>query len=418
MKLSGVLARLGNASYRYVAITTMVSLLSFARNLLFMKTLGLPELGQIAMMQTLIMLVGFAQLGLINGAYIQYAARDEAINGNMVNLLSTCLLILLPLCTVLFVVLMTSTDTPKLVLPATLAFGFAAGIATLASNWLNNTLVADGLLLTSNRVNIGAVALSLGLALLSYPYGINVACLSILAQPVTVALTILVLRPQLRPTRITLDRETLTLVLRLGFMPFLSGLAVLAMHQVERWTIAAELGATALGEFYLVIMFTTFFTLIPVALMNVHFPQAKRAHTSGQSNQLMEISKRHSRDLLIYFLVVSLALFAFAPTLVNWLVPDAASSTHLLYYALPALILFTMRDSASLVLFSTGKVKPILNTAATTLGLFWLGLLLLAKIGAFTLASVLLVRALATLPGTGYLLRIQRHALRNQAVAP
>lgn len=417
MKLTGILAKLGNASYRYVAITTLVSLLSFARNLLFMKTLGLPELGQIAMMQTLVMLVGFAQLGLINGAYIQYSARDEAINRNIVDVISSGVLLLIPIGIAVYILLATLTNLQHIMSMPTLAFGLAAGLATIASTWLNNSLVADGLLGTSNRVNISAVLLSLMLALLSYSEGLVFALISILVQPIAIVVTVLFLRPELRPRRLHIDRATITLILRLGATPFLGGLAVLAMHQVERWTIAAELGPTALGQFYIVIMFTTFFTLIPAALLNVHFPQAKRAHANGEFDRLKQITRRHVRDLVIYFVVATVTLLAIAPQVVGYLLPGKADSTHLLYYALPGLILFSIRDSASLVLFATNKMKPLLTTGATTLALFASALLVLSISGALNLATVLVARALATLPGTGYLIHTQRKQLGNLAGA-
>ena len=58
-------------------------------------------------------------------------------------------------------------------------------------------------------------------------------------------------------------------------------------------------------------------------------------------------------------------LLALAPQIVGYLLPGKADSTHLLYYALPGLILFSIRDSASLVLFATNKMKPLLTSCGS-----------------------------------------------------
>ena len=118
---------------------------------------GNPAIGQITLMTTLIMLVGFLQLGIINGAYNQFAARDREVNRRIVELMATGIVMLIPVAIFATFVLQRTGILVDLVWPATLAFGVAAGIATLASTWLNNALIAEGNLGHSNLVNIAAV---------------------------------------------------------------------------------------------------------------------------------------------------------------------------------------------------------------------------------------------------------------------
>lgn len=408
---------LNNSKYRYVAVTILVSLLAFARNLFFMKSLDLASLGQVTLMTTLIMLVGFVQVGMINGAYNQYAVRDRAANRRIVELMTTGVLALIPLAFIVTVLLQKTGILTEVVWPVTLAFGITAGIATLASTWLNNALIADGHLGRSNLINIASVLISLLAAFLSLDYGLSAALSSLLLQPLIVAFAAMVLDPNLRPKSLGMHRETLLHLFRLGLMPFLSGLSILLMHQVERWSIAAVLGSDALGEFYIVLMYTTFFGLIPTALLNVYFPQAKRAYVSREPLLLITSVRRHQRDLLAYFTLAVLVTVLLMPSAVERFLPDFTDNKTLVYYALPGLVLFTLRNIPSMVLFSSGEMGPLLVSGVMTLSFFIVGLAMLWALGHFNLESVLIARGLATLPGTLLLVMAQRRQISNMGTA-
>lgn len=413
MTVRALWLRVNGPKYRYVAVTTLVSLLAFGRNLLFMKTLDFAALGQITLMQTLVMLVGFVQLGVINGAYIQYSVQDREMNRRIVDVMATGVLLLAPLAAIVMGIARMTGVTADLVWPGTLVIGLAAGIATLASTWLNNAMVADGLLGKANVVNLAGVLLSLPVAFLSRDHGLTAALLSVLLQPLTVAAAAILLDSNLRPRSLKLHLGTLTLLLRVGLMPFLAGLAVLAMHQVERWSIAVVLGSEALGQFYIVLMYATFFGLVPAALLNVFIPQAKRAYVASNTGLLINFVRRHTRDLFAYFTVALLATTFLMKQGVELILPAFSDSAALVYYALPGLVLFTLRDTASLVLFASGQMRPLLTAGALTLGLFCFALILVWAAGRFSLAAVLVARALATLPGTALLLIAQRRQLNE-----
>lgn len=417
MNIRALWHRFNGPKYRYVAVTILVSLLAFARNLFFMKSLDLASLGQITLMTTLIMLVGFVQVGMINGAYNQYAARDRVVNRRIVELMSTGVIALIPVATIVTLVLQTTEVLAGVVWPVTLAFGIAAGIATLASAWLNNALIADGHLGRSNLVNVAAVLTSLLAAFLSLDYGLGAALSSLLLQPLIIAFAAIVLDPNLRPRSLGLHRSTLRLLFRLGWTPFLVSLTVLLMYQVERWSIAAILGSEALGEFYIVLMYTTFFALIPAALHNVYFPSAKRAFVARDSSLMMGFVRHYQRDLFAYFLLAVLVTVLLMPLAVARFLPDFTDSAALVYYALPGLVLFTLRNIASMVLFSSGEMKPLLVSGVMTLSIFSVALGVLWAVGHFNLVSVLIARGLATLPGTMLLVMAQRRQINNMVSA-
>lgn len=411
MTLRSLAQRLSSPKYRYVLVTILVSLLSFARNLFFMKSLDLASLGQVTLMTTLIMLVGFAHVGLINGAYIQYAAGDRDVNRRIVALMASGVLILVPVAALAVWGLQLSETLSSVVWPGTLAFGLAAGIVTLASTWMNNALIADGHLGRSNLINVGAVLVSLVAAFFSTRHGLIAAWLSLLLQPLVIALGAMLLDPNLRIRSLGVDRPTLARLFRLGLVPFMGGLAVLSMQQFERWSIATILGPQALGEFYIVLMYTAFFGLIPTSLLNVYFPQAKRAYVAKDLGQLTTFIRHHQRDLMLYFIVAVVTTVLLMPSILAWYLPQFTQNAALVYYALPGLILLTFRNIASMVLFSTDEMRPLLSTGIGTLTLFGLGLAGLWAAELFTLANVLIARAVSTLPGTVYLLREQHNVL-------
>jgi O-antigen/teichoic acid export membrane protein len=403
--------RLNGQKYRYVGITTLVSLLAFTRNLVFMKTLDLAALGQVALMQTVIMLVGFVQVGVVNGAYIQYAAQERQVNRRIVELMTTCVMGLVPVAAIVAISVRASGMMTGILWPETLAIGLAAGLASLAATWMNNALVADGLLGKSNLINLGAVLFSLYVAIQWRDHGLNAALMSVCLQPLLVGIGAMAIDPGLRPRSLGADRETLATLFRLGLMPFLASLAVLGMHQVERWSIATILGSEALGQLYLVLMYSSFFGLIPAALINVFFPPAKRAYEAGDTARLLDSLRCHRRDLGAYFLAALLVTVILMPLAVDRFLPQFNQSAGLVYYALPGIVLFTLRDMAALVLYSSGQMRPLLTAGLWTLGLFCISLAVLWASGHFSLVSVLIARMGATLPGTVLLFAAQRRQI-------
>jgi O-antigen/teichoic acid export membrane protein len=412
MKMRDCLKALTGSKYRYVGVTTVVSLLAFSRNILFMKTLDIASLGQIALLQTVIMLVGFTHAGVLNGAYIQYSERDPATNREIVDAVTTGFIYLLLIILVLAAALSLTGFDRSFLWPETSIIGVIAGVATIASTWLNNTMVADGLLGRSNMINVVAVSLSIAIAFFSKGNGLVWALFSILTQPLAVALAAIATNKKLRPQRLEMRAGLMQELFRLGLVPFLSGLLVLSMHQIERWSIAAVLGTEALGRFYPVLMYATFFTLVPSALLNVFFPQARRAFATQRADLLTQLVRRHLRDLFIYFALAALITYLLVPAAMARFLPPLGRSSALVYYAVPGLVLFSLRDSASLVLFSSGRMQPLLIAGLMTLVAFSFGLVSISLMGRFSLVSVLIMRAVATFPGTIYLFIAQRRQLR------
>lgn len=412
MGLRNALSRMTQAGYAYTLINTLVSVIAFGRNFLFMKTLGLADVGQIAMMQTIIMLVGFVQLGTMNGAFILFAEQKSDQTRQIVTLLSWGIAALLAMMAAATLAGAGTLFAP-LIAPETLIIGCFAGIATLASTWMNNLLIAKGALGRSNIINVVAVLVSLALALLSSDYGLGAALLSILAQPLLVACGALLIDREVRPSITGPDADTLQKVLALGFMPFLAAILVLGTYQLERWSIAWVLGEEALGSFYLVMMYMAFFALVPAALLNVSFPRAMRALQAGDTQEFHRIRKRHFIELLIYGAAAALATFTLLPLMVERVIPEYRSSVMLTFLVFLPMLIFTLRDNAVLVLYSVKNTKALLSSGLVLLTSYAALLVAAAWLNSFSLANVVILRGVAVLGATAYLFWARNAVLRR-----
>lgn len=402
-----MLARLFRSSYAYVVINTAVSLLAFGRNLLFMNSLGLAEVGQIALMQTIVMLVGFAQGGLISGAFILWAGGDRDLNRRMADVLFAGKAGLGALLALGLALLGPGVLMPT-VAPETLTIGLAAGLAALASTWMNNALVADQKLRQSNLVNVVAVLISLGLALLTLESGdLRLALLSIATQPLLVALGGAILEPQARPRAVRPDRAALRRMLAVGVMPFLGSLSLLLVYQIERWSIAGVMGPEALGRYYIVILYMTFFLLVPTALMNVHFPRARGALAAGDTNSFRQTIRRHMIELAIYAGLALLMKLALLSLVLDTFLPNFTGTEPLVYLAFLNGLGMLAQAPGTLVLYTVEDTRPVLIGGIVSLLSFCLMLGAIWLAG-FTLTGVLAARILSAALGAAYLLW-QRH---------
>ena len=295
--------------------------------------------------------------------------------------------------------------------PQTLIIGIFAGLAALASTWMNNFLIAKRALGQSNSINIVAIAVSLGAAGLSLQWGLSAALASMLLQPLLVALGALVIAPELRPNRARFDSPTLRLIWSVGIWQFIAGLSVLMTFQVERWLISLILGNDQLGRFYLVMMFTSFFQLVPAALLNINLPKAVQAASNAK---LKNVLRRHLQEIIIYSTLILLAVLTLAPNAVHLLLPQFEDSVSLLALSFPALMFIVLRDNATLALYATRKMRPLLVSSVLLLLSYTALLGIAALTGRFSLEAVVVLRAIAAAASWLYLFLVSRSILAKR----
>jgi O-antigen/teichoic acid export membrane protein len=388
----------------YVAANVFTSGLGFLRNVLFMRLMGHGDLGQIALMQTISMSVGLLQFGLLNGGYRIYASGDPVTNRRVNNNVFTCLTLL----TAILLIGLLAVGKIELVAGAsvhfeTVVFGVAAGMATLSSTWTNNTLVAEGRLGLSNIINLGAASGSLLVAYFAGPAGFQYALLAVLIQPLVVTILALVLNPAIRP-KPALNKTTLREILALGFFPFCAGILTLVNLQIERWFIVFDMGAEPLGRYYIVMIYAMVFSLVPASFLNVFYPKAIRAYEGGEQKTFLAIVQRHLYALLVYTIaIVGLTILILGWALNTYLVKFSGQE-RLVFLSLPGLVALTCFDSASLILQSVRRMRPIfvfgaialvVNTAllagAVALGKLSLEFAAVAKSGGYIVAGLVIM---------------------------
>lgn len=362
----------------YIATNVLTSGLGFIRNVVFMRLMGQGDLGQIALMQTISMSVSLLQFGLINGGYRIYASGDPMTNRRVNDNVFTSLALLTAVVLAMLLALrQVGSPFGTSIHFETVVFGIAAGLVSLCSTWTNNTLVAEGRLKLSSMINLGAASVSLAVAFLAGEMGLQLALLAVLMQPLVTSLLALIFNPAIRP-KPALSKKIMSEILVLGFFPFCAGVLALVNMQIERWFIVFDMGTEPLGRYYIVIMYTAIFSLVPASLLNLFYPKAIQAYEMGDQKAFIAIIRSHLRALLLYIV----SLVALTVWLLEWALNayllNFTGQQQLVFLALPGLVAMTCFDSAALVLQSTRRMLPIflfgaialiLNTALLALGI-------------------------------------------------
>jgi len=401
-----MLARLKKAlirhrKYLYIGATVLVSGLGFARNFVFMKSLGLGDVGQIALMQTIVMLIGFLQFGLINGGYRIYAIGDsdqKKVNDVLFSYLLIAIVVLaFGVC--LGLALFENPEIKSL----TISIGTVAGLATLTSVWLNNTLIAQGKLMVSNAVNLSAVTISFIVGILSISLGLWAALLAIMIQPLGVVFLVLVFQKKTRPTQFQIDLGLSKRIIKLGFLPFFTSLLLLSSYQIERWSVMHALGSEELGRLYLAILYGTIFVLVPAALVNLYYPSAIRAFETRNIAEFKRIVRWHLFELLLYILAALIITYFLLHIVLATYLPQYLDSKYLVYLSLPGLVAFSLCDIASLVLLSIKFMRPLIVWGVIVLVTNAVFLIALYQLDEFNLEVVVLAKSGAFILGFIYL---------------
>ncbi len=382
-----------NTAAVYVVANVAVSALGFLRNVLFMRSLGHGDLGQVAMLQTIVVVVGFAQLGLINGGYRLYAGADASagtrINNNVMTSLAGAGALMLP---ALFVLQFIGGLSIANVEPATLLVGTAIGVLTMGATWLNNTLIAQSRLGLSSAINLGAMAVSLMVSLMPGPTPLAMPFLALLLQPACAVVLTLLLHAPSRP-RPALDTALMRTIVSLGFAPYCAAIVALTNFQIERWFIVSNLGTEPMGVYYLIIVYSTIFTLIPISLLNLYFPRTVNAYEARNRPLFESLTRKHLLALVAYLIAAVAMTLALLPWTLEHHLPNYRGHQQLVYLALPGLMAYVLFDNVALVLQSAKKMLNLFLFALLALFLNVLALAWATAHGALTLERAATVKS-------------------------
>jgi O-antigen/teichoic acid export membrane protein len=267
-------------------------------------------------------------------------------------------------------------------------------------------------LAASSLINTLAAVLSLVAAFFAVMTpSMTLALAAVAVQPVVVMVGAVVVQRDSRPRWAPLNGALMRRLWSVGGRPFLGSLAILAVYQIERWSIAAVLGPEALGRYYIVVLYSSLFVLVPAALMNVYFPKAMRALQTGDTAQFASFVRRHIIEVGAYLAVALLGTVVLVPSFIAMALPQFVGTENLILLAFIASTVFVMQDTGTLVLYATEQTTPIMIGCILALAAFGLTLTVASWLGSFTLETVVVARIVSALAGTAYLLICRQRAL-------
>lgn len=377
---------------QYVIVNLLVSMIGFVRSFIFMRWLGLDDLGLISLMQTVMQFISSFQFGLINGGYRLFSLNKLDDQRNVNNTLFTFF-------ATLFVVFFIgwcciSVSGNRVIMDNDLLLvSIISGVFMLANNWLNNTLIGKQKLQEINKVNLISCVVSLVAMCLIPILGFWGAVISIIIQSVCFVTLTLLRNKDLRPTAFLIDFKLIQYILSFGFIPFIAGIFTLLNLQVERWSIAAVLGNEALGRFYLVFLYNSLFLLIPTSIQNIFFPRAVLSYDQGEYDVFKRIIKQYSLVTFLYDAFIVLITVLLFDSIVGMVFPLHIENTMFVYIVLPGLIAVSFEGVTSLILNSTVRLKPIFIGSILGLCVNMVSVALLIVYNSMTLLNMAIIKA-------------------------
>lgn len=324
------------------------SLATFVKTFFFMNVLTKEELGYLALFQSIIIIVGFLQLGTVFGAYriVSFSInRRKRINDSIVSFLF-----------VLFSVLMIVFILAQFFLKINIIWfiGIIIGVLSLLSVWNSNMHIVMGRTNKLSFITLGSIVISLSLIPFLYSNSFYGAVLIIGTQPFLISVFSYVFNKDFN-FKLKFDsnfKMYLFYCIKIGFIPFLTSILHYVNLQTERWIIGLDLGLIQLGNYYLVFVYISFFSVIPGAIGTLNFPKFMKSLSSSNINrkELMKELKFYYLELILFLIVMSVMTFFILPKVIEFLLPEHIVGLRYVYIVFYGLVLFTLIDPISFII--------------------------------------------------------------------
>ncbi len=364
--MNKIAAFLKRGSFFFIIINIVVAGLGFVRSFAFMKFLGFEELGIITMVTTVASMLGFFQIGLINGGYRIVALKEEKAIEKTNNTIISFLLLVSVMVSVITILLVIFR-----VVDYQIAFvSIAIGILMLFNNWFTNRLIGSGNLPKVNLANMWGAIISLFGLVLVYYYGFIGALICLFSQPLV--FMIVAYDKSFAFTKLEIDVKHIKYILSFGFIPFVSGIFFLAYMQIERWGISTLLGNAELGKMYLFFVIVTLWTLIPTSVLNILYPKAIKFYSDKDIIQFRKSIRDNFWIVVGYNLVATMAVFVLLYPVVELFFSNHLSNVYLVYLSVPGLVMRQMADPLALFFNSVVCLKPLFWSDLFSLAIYLL----------------------------------------------
>lgn len=387
LKREVALQLLRSHSFVFITINILVAFLGFVRSFAFMKFFDFKELGIITLVSTAAALIGFFQIGLINGGYRIIALQDKDLRiktNNVVFSFFGVLLIALFLGSIVGYFLGWFSNVLILIVVNVL------GIGTLVNNWLTNTLIGGSEFKRLNIANAISALASLLCLLLAYYFGLFGALISLVIQPLLFILLVFTTDYKELPTKFDFDLKHIKYILSFGFIPFVSGIFFMLYQQIERWSVNLFLGPEALGKMYLVFLMTTLFLIIPTSINSLFFPRSVKLFSDGENVLLKKLINQYFLILILYCIICIVLTVLIFPSLIKFVFPNHYLYIHLVFIVLPGLVCRCLCDPIGLLLNSMVQLKPILYSDIISTVFYCLMIIILSVMNVFSLENIII----------------------------
>ncbi|GHU73568.1 hypothetical protein FACS189413_18060 [Bacteroidia bacterium] len=370
----------------FIAINILSSGIEFGRSVLFLKYMPDSHLGQILLFQAIIAMLGLAQIGLFNGGLRIFSIDSDSylyktVNNNNVSFI-VCVTLLLTLLALLGYFFF---DYDLLIsILAILCGGFA-----LLQNWFTNLLIARQKLTAINKYHFVSAVVSVILAFSIFQIGIIGALISISSGYLMFVSMFLIEQKEYFPIKwLKIDFAVIKKTLFYGFIPYLSGIAVILNNQIDRFFISNYISLEALGQFYLAVTFITIFNMVPNNLNSLFSPSTINNYACHKLKETVKATKQYFWILLLYSALASLCLVLFGEKVISFIFPNKLDQLKYLFVILPGVVALTLSKPFSLILYVALNLKSILWSNIFSL-LTYVGILIsLLLLQRFTLDNI------------------------------
>ncbi len=338
------------------------------------------------MVNTIALMLGFFQIGLLNGGYRIIALRDTEQETKTNNVIMSYFGSLFLLATFGFIVVLSLGFLSN---GLVVFISILMGLLFLVNNWYTNILIAAQEYTKLNIANSVSALASIFCVILASYYGLYGALFSLLIQPLLLIIIVIILYKKALPTRFILDVNHMKYVLSFGFVPFLSGVFALIYMQLERWSIITFLGQEELGKLYIVFLLTTLWSLIPGSINSLYFPKSVLLAKNGNYAGMFKIIKQYFLVIILYSLIGVTGILLFMKPILGQVFPAHVPYIHLAYILTIGLVLKILVDPITLLLNSVVKLKPIFHSDLFSIIVYAGSVLLLVVCDIFSLENIL-----------------------------
>ena len=292
-----------------------------------MRIFPLKDIGSVSFIQSIIMLIGFTQLGLLNGGYRLISKSNnqtKRINSFIFSYNSYLFIIV-----VLVVLMIDSLFGIKYEI-SLVYFSILAAFVTVLANWVSNVYIAEQKLSLLNKLNVISLFVSFFSLIIFQISSIWSGILFVTSQSF-VFIIFAFYWGKYKFYFMRLDRRTFVYILSVGFIPFLLNIVGGVFMLFERWIIKKDLGEESLGSYYLVFAYTMFFQIVPTALNNIVFPNALRSMNKKTESYIMVAEfKSYFIKLLGYSIIMGFLTYFLSGPLIQIFLPQYLSSIRLI----------------------------------------------------------------------------------------